>query len=325
MASWWGLIAAQLGITGDAGTGSGGWPRKVAEHLNLTDQPGRSWAAKIFNGSPSLQFGEQGSWDKRMVNPNGAPVSVGLGASARYLYENQELSDPLVSRWTFDVADIDLPTVFDRKGGANGTLIGSVSIVAPGLVGDHALSVNNITTGAPATKYMIVPAASLAARPTSFSITWWTKNLTAPSLQETLVGVGKVDTSDISFLLRWSIVNHWQLYIPTGPVARYASHTPNGSGTHFFAATYDENASLNWRFYFDGVEQTAAGVSNMGPGQPMNWGADTDLYFLAAPNGALAGVSDGCNCIGDDLRVYNRVLTQAEITARFNNPGPNAP
>lgn len=260
----------------------------------------------VLNGGHNEAPSAQGLADKATLEGRGCTVTV---------------TQLLLHHWTFDSGDVSGATVTDVTGnGADGTLIGSppVSLVT-GIVGDQAISVSNDTTGNPATHYMKVPAAQLI-KPTSFTLTWWTKNLTVPTFQETLVGVSKVDTTDVSLLLRWSIINHWQLYIPAGPVARYASHTPNGSGTHFFAATYDENAALNWRFYYDGVEQTAAGVANMGSGKPMNWGSDRDLYFLAAPNGANAGVADGCNCIGDDLKLYSRALSSAEIAARFADP-----
>lgn len=60
MASWWRLIATDLGASG-----SGSWKRKCAAFRTATTQTGDNWPRKIVE-KVTDQNGN-GSWDRRLV------------------------------------------------------------------------------------------------------------------------------------------------------------------------------------------------------------------------------------------------------------------
>jgi hypothetical protein len=83
MASWWKLVAQQLGVPG---TGKGSWERRVAEHLGLSSSDLRQWAEKVARAQ-GLK-GNVGSWSRRMIGTH-APFNTvtGLGNPLRAMLQ----------------------------------------------------------------------------------------------------------------------------------------------------------------------------------------------------------------------------------------------
>lgn len=231
-----------------------------------------------------------------------------------------------IARWRFDTADVSGASVADFSGnGRTGTLVGSPPLVA-GLVGDQAISVvNNITNlGTPAVQYMSAPFTGQPLP--NFSVTFWAKNVFLPNLSvSTFVGIGKVNGPMGLRIVYNKFTNvGWliEIAIPLNPVrARYgaAGLAPNGTGTHFYAATWDSTIPINCRFFRDAVEASLTASQNLGIGVAPNLVGPDTLWVGASVNGAIAnGPYDGAKAIIDDPRVYDRVLTPQQITDIFN-------
>lgn len=233
------------------------------------------------------------------------------------------VSKLMLSRWTYDTADMSGSTANDVAGSSNGTLIGSPALVA-GIVGDQAVSlVNTINTlNAAADQYMSAPYLGGITGP--FSITFWAKNafLPGPNAISSFVGVGKIN---VGFGLR-VVYNKftrqgWLIEVNTTPTltyARFNSLAPNGSGTHFYAATWDPSVAVNGRFFRDAVEVPLTASQNTGIGVVPIFGS-SDTIFVGASVTVLAnGPYDGAKAIVDDPRIYNRVIPPDEITAIYN-------
>lgn len=228
-------------------------------------------------------------------------------------------------------------TAHDSIGSADGTLTGSPSLVT-GLVGDQAVQLaNSVAFLATATQWMTVPHASFP-HPSSMSLTWRGKNVALPgsnsmSCFASCCVPGSVATDGFSITycrnsgvgLGWMCRSAFGAFpiVDTGPIAWFNSNAPNGAGTHYYAATYDENSATNWRFYIDAVELTLGTHRNFGSGKPLTYSAGYDLWIgrdesavVGPPNDTIRGVAG----ILDDFRMYDGALNAQAITDRYADP-----
>jgi hypothetical protein len=221
-------------------------------------------------------------------------------------FSSATLADGLVGWWPFDVRDYYTSTlVLDRSGSKNGgTLVNSPALVG-GRLG-QALSFNG------ATNYVQVTDSDSLSFNQSFSISFW---IYPVSLSNDPVLVGKG---------RWSTQGEYQLQLTSGKLnltiedgvknTAYIGRTTAAQSAsflnkwHHIVATYNgSGASTGITLYIDNVAQTTADASG---------GAFTAMGNLNADLliGALVGLSvyDFKGSI-DDVRIYNRALSAAEI------------
>jgi len=211
-----------------------------------------------------------------------------------------------VSRWTFDTVDVSVPTVNDvGTGGNNGTLVGSPSIVA-GKIG-QAVSLNG----------------------TSQDMTVADNNSLSVTTGITLAGWVKVtDLTDYRYLFEKdsgsSGTREYQLYInKTSGILTFVVQTATGGGQVIYNSTSGVSAGswahvaitydgANIRSYINGVADatvTPCTTSFGNTTRPLTIGYGGSTWYM---KGLL-----------DDLRLYNRALSGAEITDLYNFTGSN--
>lgn len=210
------------------------------------------------------------------------------------MYKTTAPDDPdtgLVGYWSFNGPDLSGTTAFDRSGkGNNGTLTNGPT-VTEGKSG-QALNFNG------SSNYVTMGYVLSFSGTQSLSMSAWIKpNVTNVSYQ-TLVGKEldyKLDLDSggkVNFLLG----NSWG--------RNFASDTSLVAGNWYhIVATYD---GTNKKMYINGSwDKTVASTGNIsGNSYQFNIGQrNSDDYF---------------NGIIDEVRIYNRALTQAEVTALYN-------
>ena len=82
-------------------------------------------------------------------------------------------------------------------------------------------------------------------------------------------------------------------------------------GWHHFAVVWDPNSAANSEIYVDGVDDNATDTGTIG-----NIGDLSNTRPIAIGSNSLA--SGQCDCLLDEIRVYKRALSAAEIAALYN-------
>jgi hypothetical protein len=231
----------------------------------------------------------------------GAPVDVegGLAADAADgetdvrdsgLADGDASVDPvaegLIGSWRFDEAPGLLAKDTSGKGN-DGVLTGGVTRT-PGKVG-QALSFNGTTS------YVLVPASSSLIPTSTMSVTLW--------LQASSLSV----TSSPRLLTRdgaWDIkLNAGNLQLSSGPTYAISDAVVGTKAWRHVAVVFDRGVVT---IYVDGAP-TGLATNTFKGGEILADGM-RDLYIGA--HGANDAVLDG---LIDELRIYDRVLTPAEI------------
>ena len=202
----------------------------------------------------------------------------------------------------------------DALGQNNGTLSEGVNFV-PGRVGlafDFAPTPNQV---GPIPFVEAGPSPSL--QPPAITVTAWVNNSFSP-IQAYVVSQGAHECIAASYALYTGVGNNLTFYIWDGAQIVFS---PNAGpelwdgNWHFVAGTYDGAAV---RLYVDGVQ--------VGSGTPtstvINYaGMDNDRFYIGAYHGIIA--AGGCD-LGfpgavDEVKVFNRALTSAEIQSIYQN------
>lgn len=208
---------------------------------------------------------------------------------------------PPVSHWKFD--EVSGSTAFDANtsNGNNLTLSGGASF-APGKLG-NALNVNGTTGKA-------VSTVTTGLNPTSLlTIAAWIKPTSFPPTFSTIVRKGSRPNARGYSMIFFG--NKLTFNRVRGAVVQNVPVPVDGT-FHHVAITWS-NATGQIQFYLDGV--LADTVSSPGAiGIPL----DTDSLSVGY-NLDEVGVPLGSPYSGliDDLRIYHRVLSEAEISALF--------
>ena len=151
--------------------------------------------------------------------------------------------------------------------------------------------------------YVLV--SGLTWTPVAFSVAWWIYPLTSVNYNQGMmasVGWGAWDAHTSTA---------GAMYVGTDGTTRFSpSELPAGTMElnkwQFFTYTYNGSQG---RFYKDGALVAGPKTQN----QSVAWG------------GFSMGIGIANNTINgsiDDVRIYNRALTQTDITALYNNGGP---
>lgn len=213
----------------------------------------------------------------------------------------------LVTWHTFNFDNVVGSSALDSSvNGITGTLFGTVTLVGGGM-GDRAISFDGTTN------YMTYPFpnAPLAAT-TSFTACFWVKNVV---LQNSFVLDCRGSTGwSIQALKSGSNLIWRGIQGGANTGTSSADNDALGSEWVHVAFVYDENVASNWSYYKNGVAQT---FTNSGGGAGTPATPDTQLNFGRRQSG---GSFAGGNF--DDLRIYNGVLTGAEVRAIYLYAAP---
>ena len=263
---------------------------------------------------------------------------------------NDSLTKGLVGYWSFNGADIAGTTAYDRSGQAkNGSALGQ-DISAQGLVGwwkldgassgsiangttvgleDSSGQGNNGTASNVNTTGMAWTTGKIGLGATSFdgvddyvalgnapSPLRVTSNLTFSAWVKIPSDVGEVyvaiigRNADVSLMTHWSDHKLRVFAKPSGGVGAEALHSTgtslNTNTWWHVAITYN---LLVWTAYVNGVQDgTGTGVTGILSDVD---GYDTDIGFYG--NGSAYGLG-----LIDDVRIYNRALSAAEVAQLYN-------
>jgi hypothetical protein len=198
----------------------------------------------------------------------------------------------LVGHWTMDAETINGTRMLDLSGrDRHGQLFASPPIV-PGRVG-QALSFNGTT------QYAYLMTSPLAP----FTVSAW-----ALSASDAIVSAWDINFC-FDFLLLTTDFYALDNTTPPGSI-RHATNATSLPGWHLYTGTID--ASNNTYLYIDGVPGANGGVAF----------ANTASFSGTHVTAAL-GTRQGpvwSNETVDDVRIYNRALTPAEVWRLYNNP-----
>lgn len=212
---------------------------------------------------------------------------VVVNASSALLTSNSSLSTGLLAHWTFDGQDIDwsLLTMADRSGqGRTGTLTGFTQASAViGRLG-QALQFNGTTANVAVSSALTVPG---------MSVSFWANPAATQNTFPRILGTS--DTVDHEFV---DATNAYRF--------RYGNNTHQDSNSsyfirgawNFYTVTYDRSTV---RFYRNGALFSSHAY------------ARSQATYNLASIGSTAAGNQRFNGSFDDMRIYNRVLSDAEV------------
>ena len=212
--------------------------------------------------------------------------------------QNAKIASGLVGLWSFDGADMQGTTAYDRSGnGNNGTLVNTPTRII-GKLG-QALSFDGVN------KYVDGgnPSSLNFGANQDFSIGMWMRTTSSPGSNKPLAK-SNVDTPGVG----WGMYQAGSavfLKIADGTSVKYEQSVGpinDGKWHHVF---FTISRSGNCTRYLDGTSVGTAGCSS--------WAA-TDLTNAVNLKFGVNGVGNGYwNGALDDVRIYNRALSPAEV------------
>ena len=223
----------------------------------------------------------------------------------------------LVGHWEFDnsgdvgqaTVSSSLEAVGDAAYSASGKIGGALALDGSGdfLRVDGALTLPAALPTGDAS-YTIAAFIQTTANARN-TVTYWGNLSTAQSngFRTTTVNEAAITQNSTGGILNWGFAQDF---------GHGAGGTPPGTiydgQWHHIAATYDSATSTK-RLYFDGVE--------LGSGLVI---ADLNVAATGFTLGATRTGGEGFNGLIDDVRVYDNVLSQSEISALSSIPEPSA-
>lgn len=228
----------------------------------------------------------------------------GTGATVTDTAPMAVLDSSLVGHWTFDANDISGTTAYDRSGNdLNGVLQGtptaSSGIVGQSLLFDGLNSGDNVSIG-----------SSSSLNPPYFTITAWIYagvlsgpyNYIYSSARDCC---GSYNGKEFRVTSNRVVGAIWN-----GSNANRTSSTTlsDNSGWHYVSYSYDGSVI---KLYIDGIFDSQNNTT-LGVGSPASYGN----YIGAMGYGPSVYIFNGKI---DDVRIYNRALTPAEITTLYNS------
>ena len=227
-------------------------------------------------------------------------VSIMLVASC-FAYTPPPVTDGLVGCWKFDEGSG--VTAVDSSGSGNHGLIVNATYsedIPPQALSNYSLIFNS--TWGNAYSYVTIPDNSSLRPSSGLTLAAWVKAGTYEGRMRTIISEQYGDSSADSFVLWYH--DDGNLWFDVGGVGHIQIVQPPANEWHHIIATY--NGTL-MQLYVDGVEKVSSAATGSIPydANPVLIGADS--------NQADHTPDAGWNGTIDDVLIYNRALSQAEI------------
>lgn len=228
------------------------------------------------------------------------------------LYKTTAPDNPdtgLVGYWSFNGTDISGTTAYDRSGsGNNGTLTNgptkAIGRVGQGMNFD---GVDDYITAPDANSLDIVDAQN-------FTISGWF-NRSSFTTDDTMVAKSNGQTaSDTGYDVYIDDSTDKVIVTANDGTDQYkleSVSTFTAVGWHHFVLSWDDNSSTNTKLYIDGNAEAATATGTF---SSVNSLANA-LTFRIGAESDNGNPFDGSL---DEVRIYNRVLSQAEVAALYN-------
>ncbi len=205
----------------------------------------------------------------------------------------------LVNYWTFDRADVDGDTVKDVKGGNNGTINGGATIVM-GKVRE-GIKLNGTD------QFVEIPHDDSLVPPDSFSVeAWFNTELKDPQLWQAILSKNapgnrsyelRLQAAPLLLVPSWAVVDEADTFIRAN--APDDAEFEKGRWYHLVGIWDGKEAHL----YVDGKLVGSAEATSIKA-------STIELYIGMRPQD---GGKNYFNGIIDEVRIYDRVLTKAEV------------
>ncbi len=235
-----------------------------------------------------------------------------LGVSTATLDNNTNLVSGLVGHWTFDGPTLTATTALDSSGNANtGTLTGTNGLPKPvaGRLG-QGIQFDAVDD-------LVTIADNALLKPTIETVSAWV-NPRVVTGSQVIVNNGNRNTSWSAYILKFGVCDGGGSSGKISFTVRSSNAAGNSTVTQTDTPVADTwthvvgvNDGTTLSLYINGVlNNTGSGLSSYAPSGPIRIGSDADVananqrYIF---NGSL-----------DDVRVYNRALSAAEITQLYN-------
>jgi prepilin-type N-terminal cleavage/methylation domain-containing protein len=232
-----------------------------------------------------------------VVGNDGGTLATVLERGTKLGLEPLDYGDPsLVGYWTFDEGAGTV--AYDYSGSnATGSFSGSAPYFAAGKIGAWASNTaNGVTQGA------TIPGQAMFAMPTFTVIAW--ENFSAVNV---FMADGMSVTACGGSFEGWYWISGNFFYCNGSNVGTNVGYTfPSLNTWHQLAITFVSNGSAN--IFIDGSPSTSAAVGSITYGAP-----PTNIRLGSQSNGG-----NGSTGSIDDVRIYNRALSAAEIQAIYN-------
>ncbi len=205
----------------------------------------------------------------------------------------------LVGYWSFNGQDMAATTAYDRSGAGNtGTLTNSPTKVI-GKLG-QGVSLDGTDD--------YVAVSGLFSSPANITVAGWAKLNSADTSGATLISLGDKVAIDLDSTSPGGLTGFYYdgtTWNQTSNLTYYA-----GTGWHHYAYTFDDTANTQV-LYVDGTAVKTTSYTNS---ISYTGGAGTRIGMEGQGN-----TSNNFNGLIDEVRVYNRALSAAEVQALYNS------
>ena len=279
----------------------------------------REWLMKTITNANVPYLRDSSNPNNPQLDENDDPVRAFPELSC--FLNGEEGCSALIGHWTFDNADTVGNQAIDVTGrGADGTIGANVTTGVAGIVGE-AYSFNDTTNAADAVLVSTVNAVSVAnAINSQVSISAWISSTDTSNGRNTAVSL--VNSTATNNYIDLGIVGDGQ-GSPDGIAnARtrvggnndeiFSGTTPVNDGMfHHLVLTLNRSGADEISLYIDG-ELINTGAANAFPNIDR-----IDIGRLGRAQGPASPYSG----LIDDVQIYSRVLSAADVEFLFNNPG----
>jgi hypothetical protein len=219
-----------------------------------------------------------------------------------FAYSQPPVTDGLVGCWKFDEGSG--VTAMDSSGlGNNGSIVNAAysEDTPPQAASTFALSFN--TTGADIAYSYVRIADNASLRPSSgLTLAAWVKTNSTEVREHVIVSKQYGGATSDSYVIWYH--SDGNLWFDVGGVGHILTVQPPANEWHYIVGTY--NGSV-MRLYVDGVEKVNSTVTGTIP-------YDDNPVLIGADSNNLNHIPDsGWNGLIDEVLIYNRALSQAEI------------
>lgn len=256
-------------------------------------------AAPAICGNSTIDFGEQ---------CDDGNVANGDGCSMTCQREACTATDDLIAYWKLDESTGTTATdstPFDNQGTYNDTPVPTTGVAPTSFVNPNALDFDGVDDSILVSDTTGIPAGGSAR-----TIALWINQDTITD-QQTLVSLGTGNTADQRFIFMMGTAGG-NTYIFTdginaaNNISVSVAEIPTTGGWHHLAFILD--GANNWEYYLDGTLVGSGAFS-----VPIN--TVVNDIEIGSRHDSATGFFDGKL---DDVRIYNRVLSDTEINALFD-------